>query len=134
MGDAKALTTYPVHLGRAGRAVAAPEFTGDMAWYGAYEARHGDDGADGRLVSQFTFTRDWDSWEMHPHGEEVVICTAGSLVLHQEFPDGHTAMVTLSAGDYAINPAGVWHTADVGETATAVFITAGLGTEHRPRT
>ncbi len=32
-----------------------------------------------------------------------------------------------------INEPGVWHTADVESTATALFITAGLGTEHRPR-
>jgi hypothetical protein len=28
---------------------------------------------------------------------------------------------------------GTWHTADVAGAATAVFITAGLGTQHRPR-
>lgn len=43
------------------------------------------------------------------------------------------AYVECSAGDYAINPRGVWHTADVAGHATALFITAGVGTEHRPR-
>ena len=43
------------------------------------------------------------------------------------------ATVTLGPGDYAINPPGAWHTADVEEEAAALFITAGLGTEHRPR-
>jgi hypothetical protein len=41
--------------------------------------------------------------------------------------------VVLKPGQYAINEAGVWHTADVERRATAVFITAGRGTEHRPR-
>ena len=41
--------------------------------------------------------------------------------------------IVLRAGEYAINPRGVWHTADVAGHATAVFITAGQGTEHRPR-
>ena len=36
-------------------------------------------------------------------------------------------------GDYAINPAGVWHTADTATGANCVFITTGIGTEHRPR-
>jgi hypothetical protein len=27
----------------------------------------------------------------------------------------------------------VWHTADVVGTATALFITAGMGTQNRPR-
>jgi quercetin dioxygenase-like cupin family protein len=62
-----------------------------------------------------------------------VICIAGEITLIQEWPDGRAARVTLRAGDYVVNPPGVWHTADVEGAATALFITAGLGTEHRPR-
>ena len=54
------------------------------------------------------------------------------ITLIQELPAG-PQKVTLRAGEYAINPRGVWHTADVASRATALFITAGLGTEHRPR-
>ena len=32
-----------------------------------------------------------------------------------------------------INPRGVWHTADVHEPGEGLFVTPGLGTEHRPR-
>jgi hypothetical protein len=32
-----------------------------------------------------------------------------------------------------INPAGVWHTADVHEPVRFMTITPGQGTEHRPR-
>ena len=43
----------------------------------------------------------------------------------------------MSALDMSKNPVhlgpGVWHTADIEGTATALFITAGLGTEHKPR-
>ena len=53
---------------------------------------------------------------MHPAGDEVVVCTAGAMTLHQEFADGRTETVALGAGDYAINPPGVWHTADVDGT------------------
>ncbi len=70
---------------------------------------------------------------MHPAGDEVVVCTAGSIVLHQELPGGRKDSVTLGPGDYAINPPGVWHTADVADASTALFITAGEGTRHRPR-
>ena len=70
---------------------------------------------------------------MHPVGDEVVICTAGRMVLTQEFPDGRQEQAALEAGDYAINAPGVWHTADIEESATAIFITAGEGTQHRPR-
>ena len=127
------ITAHPVHLGLGGSARTEPQFTGAVEWYCAYAARHADDGADARLVSMHAFTESWDVWEMHPLGSEVVICTAGSMVLHQQMPDGSATMVTLGPGEYAINEPGTWHTADIAEAATALFITAGLGTEHRPR-
>lgn len=125
--------THPIHLGSGATAVAQPEFTGDMQWYEAYSERHATDGKEGRLVSMFTFDKSWDMWEMHPLGSEVVLCTAGSITLHQERADGSRRTVTLNPGEYAINEPGTWHTADVDKTATAVFITAGLDTTHRPR-
>ena len=126
------LFTEYVHLGRSATAEIQPAVTG-LAWYGDYSARTAADGIEGRLVSYSTFTENWNSWEMHPAGAEVVVCTAGAMTIHQELTDGSRVAVALSPGDYAINPPGVWHTADVAETATALFITAGLGTEHRPR-
>jgi quercetin dioxygenase-like cupin family protein len=125
------LERFPLHLGLGARAVSEPEFTG-MEWFGAYGERHAGDGDEGRLVSMYTFRENWTSWEAHPAGDEVVICTAGEITLHQELPDG-VKQVTLHPGEYAINPRGVWHTADVAEHATALFITAGRDTQHRPR-
>jgi mannose-6-phosphate isomerase-like protein (cupin superfamily) len=121
-----------IHLGLGARAVEQPPFAG-MEWYAGYGARHAADGAEGRLVSQYAFTEDWTSWEMHPAGDEVVICTAGAIVLVQEFADGRVVETPLGPGEYAINPPGVWHTANVAEHATAIFITAGEGTQHRER-
>ena len=132
MGQARRLADSFLHLGLGATAVPQPPFDG-MEGYEAYGQRHGGDGAEGRLVSMHSFTEDWPAWEMHPHGAEVVICTAGAMVLHQEYPDGRRESLTLSPGEYAINPPGVWHIADVTEPATAIFITAGEGTEHRPR-
>jgi mannose-6-phosphate isomerase-like protein (cupin superfamily) len=79
------------------------------------------------------FTESWPMWEMHPHGAEVVICTAGEITVHQEKPDGSKVTLTIGPGECAINEPGTWHTADVEREATALFITPGLGTEHRPR-
>ena len=132
MGGSRSLFTYPLHLGLGATALPQPAFTG-MDWYEAYGARAAADGIEGRLVSLYVFTEGWTSWEMHPLGHEVVVCTAGSMTLHQEHPDGRTETVTLGPGDYAINPPGVWHTADVEGEATALFITAGEGTQHRAR-
>lgn len=132
MAEPRRLAESFVHLGLGASAVPQPHFDG-MAWYERYGVRHGDDGAEGRLVSMYDFEASWESWEMHPLGSEVVICTAGSMMLTQEFPDGRVAKVALAPGEYAINPPGVWHIADIADTATAIFITAGEGTEHRPR-
>jgi quercetin dioxygenase-like cupin family protein len=125
------LARFPIHLGRGASAVPQPEFSG-MEWYGAYLQRHASDGDEGRLVSMFSFDVPWTSWEVHPRGHEVVICTAGEITLIQEI-DGQHRRTTLKPGEYAINPPGVWHTADVSGPAAAVFITAGAGTQNRPR-
>jgi len=130
---ALSLSNRPVHLGLGATAEVEPAFTGDLSWYEGYLKRHGGDGAEGRLVSMHTFTKSWGSWEMHPDGAELVLCTAGEMTLLLEMPDGSRGEVTLTAGEYAINAPGVWHTADVNDTATAVFVTAGQGTQHRPR-
>ena len=121
-----------VHLGLGATALPQPPFDG-MEWYEAYGARHTADGREGRLVSLHTFEEDWPSWEMHPAGDELVICTEGTMILHQDYPDGRRETMTLTPGEYTINPPGVWHIADVAERATAIFVTAGEGTEHRPR-
>lgn len=130
-GAARLADTF-IHLGLGATAIPQPPFSG-IEWYAEYGARHGADGVEGRLVSEHAFTGDWPHWEMHPFGAEVVLCTRGAMVLTQEFPDGRRAAVTLGPGDYAINPPGVWHIADVVDYATAIFITPGAGTEHRPR-
>lgn len=130
--SAPRLDERPIHLGLGATAVPQPPFNG-MEWYAAYGERHDADGAEGRLVSMHTFTAPWDVWEMHPAGDEVVLCLEGALTLHQEHADGSTGSVRIEAGEYAINPPGTWHTADIEAEAKALFITAGLGTEHRPR-
>lgn len=132
-GTGTELREYPINLGRGATAEVQPEFTGDIDWYMGYGERVAGDGVEARLVSMHTFNESWDGWEMHPEGAEVVICTEGKITLIQESHDGTTASITLTPGQFAINPPGVWHTADVEQKATAVFITAGMGTEQRTR-
>lgn len=130
---ARSLEHEPVHLGSGASAVPQPGFTGAPEWYEDYVERTVADGPGGRLVAAHRFTGDWTGWEMHPVGDEVVFCTRGTMTLHQEYPDGRRESVTIGAGDYAINPPGVWHTADIAGEAEALFITPARGTEHRPR-
>ena len=131
MADTHKLNENWIHLGLGAKATALTPFTG-MEWYGEYGAAHASDGDEGRLMSMHTFTESWDVWEMHPRGHEVVVCTAGEITLIQQI-DGAEKRIQLTASEYVINPPGVWHTADVETTATAIFITAGEGTEHKPR-
>lgn len=131
MAEALPLERFPLHLGLGALAIPQPEFTG-FDWYEAYGARAADDGAEGRLVAMHRFSESWTSWEMHPAGDEVVLCIAGEITLIQDLPGGIDSVV-LRPGEYAVNPPGVWHTADVVGPATALFITAGMGTENRAR-
>jgi uncharacterized cupin superfamily protein len=126
------LSRLPVHLGLGAAMHVEPEHTGTPQWYMDYGARHAADGVEGRLVAIHTFSAPWSTWEMHPNGHELVVCLTGEIVLHQEI-DGAARTVTLRPYEAVVNPPGVWHTADVSTEATALFITAGMGTEIRPR-
>lgn len=126
------LAENPVHLGLGARVIRLDPMDGSMEWYERYGAQTADDGVEGRLVAMHTYSESWDKWEMHPNGDELAVCTAGSMRLHQEI-DGKKASLTLHAGEAVINPRGVWHTADIDAPCTALFVTAGAGTQHRPR-
>ena len=128
----KSLFDFPIHLGIGARAISEPQFNGPD-WYESYELRHGNDLDEGRIVSLFRFEEPWTSWEVHPHGDEVVCCLQGHMTLHQELLDGSKQSHELGPGEYAINPPGTWHTADAEGPVVALFITAGKGTENKAR-
>ncbi len=86
----------------------------------------------GRLVSMFESASDWQVWEMHPQGEEMIIQIEGELVLILE-QDGGEERVPLRAGEFAVVPRGVWHTADAPTAGRAIYITPGEGTQNRER-
>jgi mannose-6-phosphate isomerase-like protein (cupin superfamily) len=129
----KALSEFPIHLGRAGLTMSEPSPPTNMDWYADYGARHARDGVEGRLVSEYLFTENWKGWERHPAGGEIVYCLSGKLILHQELANGRVETTVLEPGQYAINPPGTWHTADIEGETRALFITAGAGTQNRPR-
>lgn len=131
--SAHAINQNSIHLGRGSTAEVELAFTGSAEWYQRYINWHEDDGGEGCLVAMHSFSAPWDMWEMQPRGSEVVLCITGAMTPHQESPDGTVTSTGLTPGHYAIKPPGVRHTADVDSEATALFITAGLGAEHRPR-
>ncbi|MCA9619476.1 MAG: cupin domain-containing protein [Myxococcales bacterium] len=125
------LAKHPVHLGLGATAVRLRSFERTREWYEDYGEAFADDGTEGRLVALHTFTEDWPTWEVHPLGAELVYVIAGKMTLLQSDEGVRTELV-LEAGEAAINPPGVWHTAKVSEPTTALFITAGLGTRNEP--
>ncbi len=87
---------------------------------------------DKRLISHFTFEQDWDTWEIHPAGEELVYLLSGQvdLILEQA---GMENRVNLSApGSFVLVPRGTWHTVKVHAPSSLLFITPGEGTQNRP--
>ena len=122
----------PIHLGLGATARPLPDFGWSPEQMAAYGESTAGDGAEGRLVLMDTQAQTWDSWERHPAGEEVVLLLSGRVDLIQDL-DGEHRRIELHPGEFAINPPGVWHTADVIEPGDGLFITPGQGTEHRPR-
>jgi mannose-6-phosphate isomerase-like protein (cupin superfamily) len=86
----------------------------------------------GRMVGVFRYDASWDSWEVHPDGDEIVMLLSGAVDLVLDEPGGER-IVSLRDRAAAIVPAGVWHTATVLAPAEALHITRGEGTRHRPR-
>jgi mannose-6-phosphate isomerase-like protein (cupin superfamily) len=124
--------TY-VHLGLGATATPLPDFEWSPSYLESYERRFASDGTEGRLVVVSVQDETWGFWERHPAGEEVVVLLTGRLDVVQEL-DGEEVTTPLVPGEALINPIGVWHRSVVHEPGSALFITPGLGTEHRPIT
>jgi mannose-6-phosphate isomerase-like protein (cupin superfamily) len=110
--------------GSASRIEVTPEF------WGTIDTRA--DLADGRLVAVFACAADWRHWEMHPHGEEVLVLLSGSITMIFE-ENGVERDVALQQGRACIVPRGTWHRAIVAVAGQLLAITYGRGTEHRAR-
>jgi len=119
-------TTY-VNLGSGGKATRLPG--GDAFW--ALPDAEMDGLGDGWLVSEFEFTIDWPTWEMHPNGDELVYLLSGSVDLMLEQAQG-VEMLAMRGMGAVVVPRGVWHTAKVLVPSRMLHVTLGAGTETRP--
>ena len=126
------LLTTPVHLGLGSRALPIEGFAWEPEVLESYSAAVEADGPEGRMVMIFDGDGSWTSWERHPAGDELVVCLSGRITMIREM-DGQEDPVELRPGVAMINPAGIWHTADIDGQARILTITPGVGTEHRPR-
>ena len=85
----------------------------------------------GRLMTYGEFSGDWDSWERHPHGDELVLLLSGSATLVLELDEGAKQLLLKESGAFTVIPRGTWHTIRAAERCAMLFITSGRGTEHR---
>lgn len=83
------------------------------------------------LVVSHAFETDWDMWEMHPMGDEIVCLLSGSATFILEREGRPHAIELSESGRYVIVPKGTWHTAKAHGPCRMLFITAGEGTQHR---
>ena len=86
------------------------------------------------LVQSGEFSEPWPTWEIHPHGDELVYLLYGDadFVL---WVDGEEQVVRLGTpGELVIVPRNTWHTARPHVATKLLFITPGEGTlnEERP--
>lgn len=86
----------------------------------------------GRLMTAFTFSEPWSSWERHPAGEELVMLLTGDATMVLEEAGGHRSVRLSTPGAYVLVPPNTWHTARTSVASTLLFLTPGAGTEHRP--
>ena len=83
------------------------------------------------LISCYEFELDWSSWEVHPHGDEVVLLMSGDVTFLLQTEAGETRVNLNEQGQYLVVPKGVWHTAKTKGKSKLLFITPGQGTQHR---
>jgi hypothetical protein len=86
----------------------------------------------GRLLTAFTFSEPWPTWERHPAGEELVMLLSGAATVVLEESGQEHAVQLSRPGSYVLVPRNVWHTAKTDVPTTMLFLTPGAGTEHRP--
>lgn len=125
------LAKSPIHIG-AGAAAPQLNFGFDGPSFEAYIATHCSADEPGRLIMVETTPTDWSSWECHTQGDEIVIVLEGQAIFIQLI-DGEEQRMAVEPGSTIINPAGVWHSADVRQPLKAIYITPCPGTEHRKR-
>src|SRR4051812_20399389 len=61
----------------------------------------------GWLVAAFPMNEDWNNWEMHPEGEEILTLLSGAVEMIVE-EAGERRTVRMRPGDMFVMPRGAW--------------------------
>ena len=80
------------------------------------------------LVMTFEFDEPWPTWEIHPHGDEMVYLLEGDtdFLLHTD--QGVQTVRVSEPGSYVLVPKNTWHTARPHAPTKMLFVTPGEGT------
>lgn len=105
---------------------------GDAFWQALMSGRR-PDVEEGWLISRATSEGAWATSEMHPEGEEIIVLLDGKATVVLERGGTVTEHALEHRGQLVIVPRGTWHYATSDRPVDLLFITAGKGTEHRPR-
>ena len=89
-----------------------------------------DNASEGYLLSSYVFDKNWETWERHPAGDEVVIVVQGQLEIIFDYGERQETTI-ISEGETFLIPKNTWHTGKVEKPCHAIFLTYGRGTEHR---
>ncbi len=82
------------------------------------------------LVASFSFDADWPTWEIHPHGDEVVCLVSGDAEMILATQKGKKKVRLATPGSFVVVPRNTWHTAKVHAPTTMLFVTPGQGTQN----
>ncbi len=82
------------------------------------------------LVALHHFSSDWSTWEVHPHGDEIVVLLSGSVQMTLRHAHGERTTTLQQPGDFVVIPRNIWHTAQVAEPSQVLFVTPGEATAN----
>jgi len=119
MNPAFTLDSTYIHL-RPDESALAME--GGPAFWAGIAQRHDLD--HGRLMGSTDQTKDWDHWERHPAGDEILVLLSGELELVLQTGRGERR-ARLKAGQTFVVPKGLWHRGIVHKPGDLMFITPG---------
>ncbi len=101
----------------------------DTIWHDL-DQRYGDF-AGHSLIASLSFDDDWPTWEMHPHGDEVVCLMSGDVEVILAMEAGEKKVRLDTPGSFVVVPKNTRHSAKVHAPTTMLFVTPGEGTENR---
>ena len=85
------------------------------------------------LVQTGEFAEVWPTWEMHPHGDEIVYLIAGAVDFVLWNGGAEEVLRVDEPGTCVVVPRGTWHTARPLQPTRMLFVTPGEGTLNAER-